>query len=492
MNSRIRELEKRVSELSVRQQSEGDKEKLESYESTALKLKVAESEISELSGRLEKAREKWAQSAGNEKAAIEALEDLQDKHRKRWAELTSLGETEEESEESTLLEQQARRIAELEHKLCQALENVRQAESVRANLRDALAMNESLQDNLSELKESQENSVIEEKSEKSDNNPTTPAGSRTDVRNESQSSHHRKDRESGSSEKIGVEKAEKLYRENKKMRKEIAALMASKESHKAKWERLEKERNGLAEVNIRLMKQVSEKEEMNAKSLSSILHLKGLTEQLEQERENLEQQAKSAEQLALAARLATNAKERLSEEIVKEKGALEEDLKELEKSYFETKRELSQKTTECADASGKMSTLNNELANALERCNEFVVKNEEQSGEIRKLLDALDKAERTAKESREKLAEIAQNSSASTPSSSSGFTADQLKTQIQVLKNRLACPVCHYRDKECIIMRCRHMHCKQCVEERLSNRSRRCPTCNNGFGRTDVEDIFLG
>lgn len=72
-------------------------------------------------------------------------------------------------------------------------------------------------------------------------------------------------------------------------------------------------------TNSRLLKQSAEKDDMNAKSLSTILHLKHMTEQLSTEKELLEQRMKSAEQLALAARLATNAKERVEEELVKEK-----------------------------------------------------------------------------------------------------------------------------------------------------------------------------
>lgn len=72
-------------------------------------------------------------------------------------------------------------------------------------------------------------------------------------------------------------------------------------------------------TNIRLLKQSSEKDDMNAKSLSTILHLKSLTEQYEQEKVVREQEAKSVEQISLAARLAANAKERVTEESLKEK-----------------------------------------------------------------------------------------------------------------------------------------------------------------------------
>merc|ERR1712227_453973 len=83
-------------------------------------------------------------------------------------------------------------------------------------------------------------------------------------------------------------------------------------------------------MNSRLLKQASEKDEINAKSLSTILHLKQLTEQITKEKENLEQQVKSAEQLALAARLASNARDRVSEEFTNEQKKLQIQIDELE------------------------------------------------------------------------------------------------------------------------------------------------------------------
>jgi E3 ubiquitin-protein ligase BRE1 len=82
---------------------------------------------------------------------------------------------------------------------------------------------------------------------------------------------------------------------------------------------VEKERDSLMDTNARLLRQSAEKDDMNAKSLSTILHLKNLTEQLTQGKASLEQQLKSAGQLALASRLATNAKDRVAEEVLKEK-----------------------------------------------------------------------------------------------------------------------------------------------------------------------------
>jgi E3 ubiquitin-protein ligase BRE1 len=115
-------------------------------------------------------------------------------------------------------------------------------------------------------------------------------------------------------------------------------------------------------------------------------------------------------------------------------------------------------------------------------------------------------AERECRDAQEKLANVVLKTSkdgsgeggrgdgtstSASSTSSSSFTVEQLQTQVSVLKNRLTCPVCHYRDKECIILRCRHMHCKPCVDERVSNRSRKCPTCNIKFAENEVETIFL-
>ena len=84
-------------------------------------------------------------------------------------------------------------------------------------------------------------------------------------------------------------------------------------------QRAEKERDALMKTNARLLKQSSDKDDMNAKSLSTILHLKQRNEELEKENAIIKQKAQAAQQLSLAARLASNAKDRVGEEAVKEK-----------------------------------------------------------------------------------------------------------------------------------------------------------------------------
>jgi len=489
---------------------------LESLESTLLQLKNSQASVADLQTKLAKTEEKWAQALGNEKATLSALDELIGKFNKRWAEVTEQSDGNiDGGETGTAIDLsidnldskiaaapldatqrvQTKQVATLQHKLDQALENVRQAETTRENLKEALVMNGSLQSKLDEVK-AKYAAVQAARSTNSANNGR-PDSSATETASKEKDASSSKEKESAEHKGESSSRSDKLHRDYRRARKELAAMTASKEAAKAKFERAEKERESLMESNVRLLKQIGEKDEMNAKSLSTILHLKSMTEKLTAERDNLEQQAKAASQLALAARLATNAKEKVSEEILKEKKALEERIGELEKQYGSAQAELHRISSEWSEASGKMAVKESELTNALKRCDELVSENEQKREEIRKLVDVVGKANRDANAAKDRLKQAVDSGSVAgdigsgSLSAGGSFSVDQLKTQISVLKNRLACPVCHYRDKECIILRCRHMHCKQCVDERISNRSRKCPTCNVKFSENEVGDVWL-
>ena len=494
----------------------------------------------------------WSQTLSNEKAAMQSVSDLVQKFNKRWVELTNttftehdwstatigttnvsaLGTNEKTDEHPQL--RLSKQIHELQHKLQQAMENVRQAELSRENSKMALAMNTTLQSKLDEMKgkytalqsaristsssaaKSVASNVATTNSEsKSGLSSTTDdalalvASSDGNVNTNSKATQIdlspvpilRKDKVAPSKSKAGdanssttnrastssASSSEKLQREYRKVRKELTAMTTNHTT--------------MMTANVRLLKQITEKDEMNAKSLSTILHLKSTTEKLIEERDHLEIQMKNASQLALAARLATNAKDRVSEELLKEKDSLDERRIALEGQVLSTQTELNRISVEWANANSIIATKDTELLNVRQRCNQLVEENERYREEIRKLKNAVSQAEREAREQTEKLSEVMAKASqdgdygvgtnGTVSSSSSSFTVEQLQTQVSVLKNRLACPVCHYRDKECIIIRCRHMHCKQCVDERVSNRSRKCPTCNVKFAENEVETIFL-
>lgn len=228
---------------------------------------------------------------------------------------------------------------------------------------------------------------------------------------------------------------------------------------------------------------------MNAKSLSTILHLKSVTEKLTQENELFEQQIKSAGQVNLAARLAANAKERVTDEAFSIQRDLEEKIALLERECETVKAEYEIAVGSLEKKKAEMSDLERDAATAKERCDELVAEITKQEADKRKILENLAIAQREAGDAAKAIARLRNKSGGD--GNDSVFTPEQLSTQITVLKSRLACPVCNHRDKSCIVLRCRHMFCKHCMDENIKNRNRKCPSCGQRFDTKDVEDIWL-
>jgi E3 ubiquitin-protein ligase BRE1 len=447
------------------------------YVELSAKLAASERKLEELEEKSNRIKEEWATALANAELSKKTMEDLQAKHLKRWAELAEehpdIGPSEEGAEVSGM--STAEEIVALQHKLTQALENVRQAESTRKTLDEAVALNESLQAKADEFK-SKYAALQAEKAEKQDDTITSNGDDAKEKAGSSQSAE-KNDRS-----------AEKLHRDYKRARKELAAATASKEAAKAKLERAEKEKDSLSQANSRLLKQAAEKDEINAKSLSTILHLKQLTEQISKEKDNLEQQVKSAEQLALAARLASNARDRVAEEFEKERKILDGQVKQWEQKCADLAQEKALAEGKLAQEKAKMSKLISEAQKAKDRCEELTSESTKLQEEKQKMMESLAVAQREASEAAKFTQQLAESQGGGMVA---GFTAEQLNTQVKVLKSRLACPVCNARDKKCILLRCRHMFCKQCVDENIKNRSRKCPACGGRFDTKDVADVWL-
>mmetsp|Transcript_32545 Transcript_32545/g.74825 ORF Transcript_32545/g.74825 Transcript_32545/m.74825 type:complete len:197 (-) Transcript_32545:938-1528(-) len=183
---------------------------------------TAERQLEELRAALDEAKSKQATARGDAELARKSLEELLNKHKKRWAELVGCTEENADPEagaQSSELAGKAVRITELEHKLTQALENVRQADVVRSTLDEATKMNEALQAKLEETKAK---------------NAALMAG-KSSARSSSESSSSR-EKNSSSSGTPSDSKSDKLHREHRRLRKELAAAIASKDSAKAKLE----------------------------------------------------------------------------------------------------------------------------------------------------------------------------------------------------------------------------------------------------------------
>lgn len=453
------------------------------YVEISTKLSSSKRNVQEMEAKLALISKEWSQALADAEAARQAMEEMQAKHIKRWSDLAeeNLNIAEEGSEESP--DKKAEEIITLQHKLMQALENVRQAETTRKTLEEAVAMNQSLETKLEEIKGKY--SALQAARMESNADPTVTVNVASTL------SKPKPAAATSQSTEKSEEDAAKLHREYRKLRKELAAVAASKEKAKAKLAASERERESLHLANSRLLKQAAERDDVNAKSLSTILHLKQLTEQITKERENLEEQVKSSQQVALAARLAANARERVFEEFEKEREGLKSEVKVWEQKYADSAKEKELLESTMLQQKAKMSTLLKDTEKVRQRCDELVAGSSKLETERQSMMESLAVAKREAAEAAkvsESLSKQSGNGGGSVPS---GFTVEQLNTQVSVLKSRLACPVCNTRDKKCILLRCRHMFCKECVDVNIKNRSRKCPACGGRFDTKDVADVWL-
>lgn len=459
----------------------------ETYIEAALKLTTAKRKVSELSVELEEVRGHWATCKGECDLANKMMKELNEKHAKRWNSLTEETHDDENGEDAshtsdafegmfedeitssatTKSSKHFEKVVGLEHKLQQALEGVRQVEALRVALTEASKMNDCLQSQVSEWKSKY-----------------------TTLSTRKSSSRDTASKAASTSSSKGDVNIERLRLDFRQCRKELSAANLARENYKTKNERLEKDRDYIMRTNVRLIKQSSEKEEMNTKSLSTILQLKNVADLRTQEVSLLEQKAKSAEQLALAARLVQHAKMKVERGVEKEaetqKKELQDKMKNLHGELDSVKAGKDQTEARLFQSKDQLKSAVKELEIVKIRCNELAGESSTSEGEINKLKESFAVAKKEAKEYLKKSKNL---------KDCKGHTDASLSTDqneyISVLKKRLACAVCNDRDKEVILLRCRHMFCKHCIDENIKNRSRKCPACGQRFDTKDVGDIWL-
>lgn len=76
-------------------------------------------------------------------------------------------------------------------------------------------------------------------------------------------------------------------------------------------------------------------------------------------------------------------------------------------------------------------------------------------------------------------------------SSSSAAPASVDKDMLDMTLSMLRCYVCRDRFKNTVITRCYHLFCKECIDENLKSRNRKCPACGEKFGQDDVRTVYF-
>eukprot|EP00298_Acanthocystis_sp_HF-20_P029467 c8355_g1_i1.p1 GENE.c8355_g1_i1~~c8355_g1_i1.p1 ORF type:complete len:616 (-),score=283.01 c8355_g1_i1:58-1662(-) len=87
--------------------------------------------------------------------------------------------------------------------------------------------------------------------------------------------------------------------------------------------------------------------------------------------------------------------------------------------------------------------------------------------------------------------QILQNKLSKVKSNTQGDSS-LMEEELKDYKTKVKCPVCNSKQRNTAIMKCGHTFCKNCVQQNLSIRNRKCPSCGKPFAESDVHTIYLG
>lgn len=102
----------------------------------------------------------------------------------------------------------------------------------------------------------------------------------------------------------------------------------------------------------------------------------------------------------------------------------------------------------------------------------------------------LDEQRELSKLKRTKKDKVPSSSSSSSNAAKGSMGQDEMD-MLDMALGMLRCSVCKDRFKSVAIKKCFHLFCKECIDENLRNRSRKCPACGEKFGQDDVTPIYF-
>ena len=197
---------------------------------------------------------------------------------------------------------------------------------------------------------------------------------------------------------------------------------------------------------------------------------------LEKKHKNLE------EQIAAKDNLISHLKEVVEEELkvsnsrLEVINALESKFKSLEQKFFSmngTQIESNRKYDELL-ASKK------EVQEKLKQAEKICIKSATESMQYKFLFE---NSEKSLKDIEEKLVQTKDMHF-------SRSTDESYIAEIAKYRELIRCSQCRMRNKDCVLTKCLHMYCRRCIEQNLSQKKRKCPSCYTKFTSDDIRTFY--
>ncbi|KFH48159.1 E3 ubiquitin-protein ligase-like protein [Hapsidospora chrysogenum ATCC 11550] len=161
-------------------------------------------------------------------------------------------------------------------------------------------------------------------------------------------------------------------------------------------------------------------------------------------------------------------------------------LSNLEKQISDLKQTNSSLATECR----RLETNSQEAARRVDSLNK-------QIGELTNLVKSKDSASAVVRERNamqevevEKLKVRLDNMQKDRDSWKSKALSNSSEEE-EMLRAFALCTICRSNFKNTALKTCGHLFCNQCIEDRITNRMRKCPTCSRSFDKMDVMPVHV-
>lgn len=158
---------------------------------------------------------------------------------------------------------------------------------------------------------------------------------------------------------------------------------------------------------------------------------------------------------------------------------------------------LEKQTTEMRSQMDELSIQHRQLQ---QKVNENNITSEGQANqitELKKLVETKDtnclaakQAQREAETERESLSAQVVGLKKQVQSLKKSRAGDQT-SEAATMEQMIMCQICRSKFKNTVIKTCGHLFCDSCVQDRLTNRARKCPNCGKAFGSNDTMRVHL-
>ncbi|KAL1412374.1 E3 ubiquitin-protein ligase bre1 [Vanrija albida] len=100
--------------------------------------------------------------------------------------------------------------------------------------------------------------------------------------------------------------------------------------------------------------------------------------------------------------------------------------------------------------------------------------------------EELEAAQRQVKKSKEKLEALTAAGAAGNMSVGEAHIREEREKLLKLLR----CSTCHLNFKQQVLIKCMHTFCKDCIDQRIATRQRKCPACGVAFSKEDVGTLY--